>query len=81
MKRAAITLWCAAGVAGALAGCQPSTPRYAAVTASRPAAGATGATANFAPNDPPGEWRRQARDYANTRFSPLAQITPATSRG
>jgi lanthanide-dependent methanol dehydrogenase len=35
---------------------------------------ATGATASFAPNDPPGEWRRQARDYANTRFSPLDQI-------
>lgn len=36
----------------------------------------TGATANFAPNDPPGEWRRQARDYANTRYSTLNQITP-----
>lgn len=34
----------------------------------------TGATANFAPNDPPGEWRSEARDYANTRFSPLNQI-------
>jgi alcohol dehydrogenase (cytochrome c) len=34
----------------------------------------TGATANFAPNDPPGEWRSQARDYANTRFSPLEQV-------
>lgn len=34
----------------------------------------TGATASFAPGDPPGEWRRQARDYANTRFSPLDQI-------
>ena len=34
----------------------------------------TGATASFAPNDPPGEWRRQARDYANTRYSPLDQI-------
>jgi len=40
-------------------------------------AGWTGATADFAPNDPPGEWRSQARDYANTRYSPLAQITPA----
>lgn len=36
----------------------------------------TGATANLAPNDPPGEWRSQARDYANTRYSPLADITP-----
>jgi lanthanide-dependent methanol dehydrogenase len=31
-------------------------------------------TANFAPNDPPGEWHSQARDYANTRFSPLSEI-------
>ncbi len=33
------------------------------------------AHANFAPNDPPGEWHSQARDYANTRYSPLDQIT------
>jgi alcohol dehydrogenase (cytochrome c) len=31
-------------------------------------------SANLAPNDAPGEWRRSARDYAGTRFSPLAQI-------
>jgi PQQ-dependent dehydrogenase (methanol/ethanol family) len=34
----------------------------------------TGATLNPAPNDPPGEWRSQARDYANTRYSTLDQI-------
>jgi glucose dehydrogenase len=34
----------------------------------------TGATANLAPNDPPGQWTRQARDYANTRYSPLTQV-------
>lgn len=34
----------------------------------------TGATADFAPNDPPGQWRSQARDYANTRYSPLTAI-------
>jgi alcohol dehydrogenase (cytochrome c) len=34
----------------------------------------TGATFNSAPNDPPGEWRGQARDYANTRYSTLDQI-------
>ncbi len=34
----------------------------------------TGASLNFAPNDPPREWRSQARDYANTRYSPLDQI-------
>ena len=37
----------------------------------------TGATANLAPNDPPGQWTRQARDYANTRYSPLTQINKA----
>ena len=34
----------------------------------------TQARANFAPQDPPGEWRRPSRDFANTRFSPLQQI-------
>ena len=37
----------------------------------------TGATANLAPNDPAGQWTRQARDYANTRYSPLTQINKA----
>src|SRR5438067_2399928 len=40
-------------------------------------AAAAANTANFAPNDPPGEWHSQARDYANTRFSPLDQVTSA----
>ncbi|MDE2488573.1 MAG: PQQ-dependent dehydrogenase, methanol/ethanol family, partial [Alphaproteobacteria bacterium] len=39
-----------------------------------PLPGSTGATADLSPNDPPGDWRRQARDYANTRYSPLNQI-------
>jgi len=34
----------------------------------------TGATADFSPNDAAGEWRSPARDYANTRFSPLEQV-------
>lgn len=34
----------------------------------------TDTSANLAPNDPPGEWRRSARDFAGTRFSPLAQV-------
>ena len=66
---------CAAGaVCGiALAACHPASgpsarPAPVASTA------ATGATANFAPNDPPGEWRRQGRDFASTRYSPLAQV-------
>jgi PQQ-dependent dehydrogenase (methanol/ethanol family) len=41
------------------------------------AANLTGATANLAPGDAPGQWTRQARDYANTRFSPLTQINKA----
>jgi glucose dehydrogenase len=44
------------------------------IPAPAPLAGSTGASADFAPDDPPGEWRRQARDYANTRYSPLGQI-------
>lgn len=36
----------------------------------------TGATASLTPNDPPSEWHSQARDYANTRYSPLTDITP-----
>jgi alcohol dehydrogenase (cytochrome c) len=34
----------------------------------------SGATFDTAPGDPPGEWHSQARDYANTRYSPLQQI-------
>src|ERR1700723_3380383 len=48
-----------------------STPALAATTTSK---SFTGATANLAPNDPAGQWTRQARDYANTRYSPLTQI-------
>jgi glucose dehydrogenase len=35
---------------------------------------ASGAQANAAPQDPAGEWRMQARDFANTRYSTLTQI-------
>jgi PQQ-dependent dehydrogenase (methanol/ethanol family) len=34
----------------------------------------SGATINVAPNDPAGEWHSQARDYANSRYSPLDQV-------
>jgi len=60
-----------------LAACHKAAPPSDAPalrTAAQPRPGGTGATANSAPNDPPGEWRRQARDYANTRFSPLNQV-------
>jgi alcohol dehydrogenase (cytochrome c) len=56
----------------------PTKPNQSATPAPQttPAEGSsiTGATANFAPNPPPGEWPSEARDYANTRFSPLDQI-------
>lgn len=54
----------------------PPAPATAAVQASpAPQTGnMTGATANLAPNDPAGEWRSPARDYANTRYSPLDKI-------
>src|SRR6185312_741302 len=73
-------LWTCGGMvalAAALAGCGKSPPKpseQTPMTAAEPLAGSTGATADLSPSDPPGEWRRQARDYANTRFSPLGQI-------
>jgi PQQ-dependent dehydrogenase (methanol/ethanol family) len=39
------------------------------------AASVTGARVNLAPNPAAGEWTMQARDWANSRYSPLAQIT------
>ena len=54
---------------------EPATKTAAPSTASGPPL--NDARANFAPNDPPGEWHSQARDYANTRYSPLDQITAA----
>jgi lanthanide-dependent methanol dehydrogenase len=52
---------------------EPAVPASAPATAAHPTDGPL-PTANFAPNDPPGEWHSQARDYANTRFSPLSEI-------
>ncbi|MEO7057346.1 MAG: hypothetical protein ABI281_01670, partial [Caldimonas sp.] len=59
-----------------------SIPEPQTRTAAEAAAVPTGrplndARATLAPDDPPGEWRSQARDYANTRYSPLDQITAA----
>ena len=34
----------------------------------------TGATFNFAPDEPKGEWLSQAHDWANTRYSTLDQV-------
>ena len=44
------------------------------VTAQSASKSYSGATANFAGAGSPGEWTSQARDYANTRFSPLDEI-------
>ena len=60
----------------ALAACdrqQPPPSPHPRATAAPVAPGAHGAF-NPAPNDPPGQWRSQARDYANTRYSTLDQI-------
>ncbi len=56
---------------------EPTTQADGAGDAGSPGQVLNGTHANFAPNDPPGEWHSQARDYANTRFSPLNQITAA----
>ncbi len=63
-----------------LAGAALPEPQTKAATAAATAPAPPGTAlnnvhANFAPNDPPGEWHSQARDYANTRYSPLDQIT------
>lgn len=47
-------------------------PRTVAIT---PEAGATGATAEIPADD--GQWTMPAKDFANTRYSALDQITPA----
>jgi PQQ-dependent dehydrogenase (methanol/ethanol family) len=72
---AAVVALTALSLAGCTQKAGEASPASSAAT--RPLAGATGATADLAPNDPPGEWRRQARDFANTRFSPLNQIDAA----
>jgi alcohol dehydrogenase (cytochrome c) len=65
---AAALMLAAHGVAWAATAPEPQAPAASAASAS------SGTHASFAPEDPPGEWRRQSRDYANTRFSPLDQI-------
>ncbi len=62
--------------AGCAAQAAEPPPRAGAV-ASAPVAVTTnlsGATINFAPDDPAGEWHSPARDYASSRYSPLHQI-------
>ena len=63
------------------AGFRRTVSAFAVVAAAcgAPAQEAARTTANFAPGDPPGEWRSQARDYANTRYSTLADINAANA--
>jgi alcohol dehydrogenase (cytochrome c) len=73
---------CAALLAVGIVRAQTSAPATPSPSAPPPATSANATTVpgaqlklNFAPNDPPGEWHSQARDYANTRYSPLDQVT------
>ncbi|MBV8869199.1 MAG: PQQ-dependent dehydrogenase, methanol/ethanol family [Acetobacteraceae bacterium] len=77
MVKRAITLglWLlAVGVAPAVAQQETNAGATAPPAQQGGSGSVTGATANLAPNDPPGEWHRQARDYANTRYSTLDKI-------
>src|SRR5512140_2698654 len=80
MRRAPLSLRCGASAIAlvavtALVGCQkPENPNKGLSAPVEHLAGWTGATANLAPNGPPGEWRSEGRDDANTRYSPLTQI-------
>jgi PQQ-dependent dehydrogenase (methanol/ethanol family) len=66
-----------ASLLGGISGChKPPSPKQGLAVPVEHLQGWTGATANFAPNAAPGEWPSQGRDYANTRYSPLTQITP-----
>lgn len=71
-RAARLPAWLLAGALGVAAALAVSIP---APTRAQDAAPVVPDThANFAPNDPPGEWRRAARDYAGTRYSTLNQI-------
>lgn len=50
------------------------TPAPAPASASIPHKNVTGATLDFAPNEPHGQWLSEAHDWANTRYSDLNQI-------
>lgn len=72
------TLACWTALAAAAAPPQAAqAPQTASSSSPAPAPIVPGTSANFAPGDPPGEWHRPARDYAGTRYSPLAQIDRA----
>jgi alcohol dehydrogenase (cytochrome c) len=62
---------------GSVAGCHRSQANALAIPGADPAVAGEShgrMTLNLAPNGPVGEWRSQAHDYANTRYSTLDQI-------
>jgi lanthanide-dependent methanol dehydrogenase len=70
------------GLTSVLTGCtgqgaEPHSPKRA--TTAPAAAGVARAASAAASGNPDGDWVRAARDYANTRFSPLNQITSANA--
>ena len=68
MKQVVLAIWTLAALsAPAIAQSVPAVPSQKSYS---------GATADFAGAGRPGEWTSQARDFANTRYSPLDQITP-----
>jgi PQQ-dependent dehydrogenase (methanol/ethanol family) len=76
--RSALTIGMLFAAGLGLASCgKPPSPKQGLAVPVGHLAGWTGATANLAPNGPPGEWRSEGRDDANTRYSPLTQITTA----
>ena len=70
------------GLPSVLTGCtgQGAEPDSAKRAATAPAAAGVARAASAASSgNPDGDWVRAARDYANTRFSPLNQITSANA--
>lgn len=69
-----VRLWIVGAVVVVLAPTAAGAAQSSRPVPSAEVGGPTGAIANLAPDDPAGEWRRPARDYANTRYSSLADI-------
>jgi lanthanide-dependent methanol dehydrogenase len=70
------------GLTSVITGCTgqaAQTPSTQSATAAPAAAGVAKAASEASPGNTDGDWVRAARDYANTRFSPLNQITSANA--
>ena len=71
------------GLTSVITGCTgqaAETPSTKSATAAPAAAGVAKAASEASPGNTDGDWVRAARDYANTRFSPLNQITSANAK-